>query len=318
MNLNSLDKVVRGLKPGLKQYEHALGSGLSVRVSPSGTKQFRLALKLGGKTKRLPLGFYGPGGVTLTEALSKATELRTLAKSGADPTLKTKRAKLGASAEAPVTVAELVERWADGPLQKAGGRWRAEARRIADKDVVPKLGGWRITDVTKADLAALVSTKAKVAPVAANRLAAVLGGLFNHAELMGWLPVSPAVRLPRPTNERPRERVLSAEEVREAWALLQQAIHGAGPILPVHARVLALLLLTGARSEEVSRLTLGQFDQEGSAISIGTKTDASRRTLPLGPVARGLVQDAIRASAAKDPADLLFPQPEAGGELASP
>ena len=54
-----------------------------------------------------------------------------------------------------------------------------------------------------------------------------------------------------------------------------------------------MLLLTGARCSEVTRREVADLDLKTGTLTIGEgKTDASRRTLPLNPLARAILEKA--------------------------
>src|SRR5690606_28062141 len=63
------DTKLRNLKPTGKLYKVADRDGLYVAVTPSGTISFRYNYALNGRQETITFGRYGPGGITLAEAL---------------------------------------------------------------------------------------------------------------------------------------------------------------------------------------------------------------------------------------------------------
>ena len=54
----------------------------------------------------------------------------------------------------------------------------------------------------------------------ANRLLARISRLFSFALERDWISANPAFRIPKPGEERSRDRVLSRDELRELWTAL--------------------------------------------------------------------------------------------------
>ena len=59
----------------------------------------------------------------------------------------------------------------------------------------------------------MIDGKASEAPVAANRLAAALSHFASWSRRRGYIMEAIGAELGKPTRERPRERILSLEEV---------------------------------------------------------------------------------------------------------
>jgi integrase len=103
-----------------------------------------------------------------------------------------------------------------------------------------------LSAITRADIADLLSNKAKASPVAANRLLGVTRQLFRYFVEIGWLDASPAELLTRRAaggDEQSRERTLSDEEICALWAACNAERHSHGPLL-------RWLLVTGQRISE--------------------------------------------------------------------
>jgi hypothetical protein len=65
------DTTIRNLKPQQKPYKKSDGEGLHLRVTPEGSKLWRLAYRVAGKQKTMALGSYPV--VTLAMARGSCT-----------------------------------------------------------------------------------------------------------------------------------------------------------------------------------------------------------------------------------------------------
>ena len=324
MDLNKADKVLRNLKPRGEAYAVALGDGMSCRVAPNGLKTLELRARLHGKVQRFRVGFYP--GTTVSEAVAKAAQYRSLMKQGLHPLVAEQRASGGGSV--PRNVSEAATRFCDGYLgEKVGQRWAREATRYINVEVLPVIGHYPLQQIHRSDLAALIEGKARALRqrknargTAANRLSAVVIKLFGWCAQQGWVSRDLSSGLPKPVKEEAKERALSAadgaNEAGALWAALQAAASSstttAGAVSPVHARVLLVLALTGARCSEITALTTDDINLEAGTIRITDgKTAASRRTLPMTPAARSVIEAQLALPRAKGQ-QLLFPSPRAG------
>ena len=322
MDLRAADRTIRNAKPRDMGYDLPLGGGLSARIAADGsTKTIYWRGKVSRHVVRVKLGNYPA--LTMIAAHAKALDIRSMVKNGEDPTLKARRKKAGTNV--PTLVREAADRFIKEHLKvRIGTGWAAEAERILNVDILPKLGAYRLDDIRRADLTSLAAEKAaglrKVGKkgTAANRLTAVLGKFLGFCADQGWIEVNPAARLPKPVDETRRDRTLTGDEIAALWTALDAACKGAGLVPPSFARVLTALLLTGCRASEITNLRRGAFDPNAGTIEIeGGKTDASRRKLPIGPMALAVLAEAMNAAPeagttddAANPTDaMLFPAP---------
>ena len=150
-------KGVENLRPKPTRYEIADGRvrGLRVVVQPSGEKGFVLRYRFQRRSRKLLIGPAGPGGLTLQQARDTAlVALAELAR-GADPgTQKQQAMALAAAAEAQVTnrIAAVAEQY----LQRQARRLRPssyrQVQRIIRREIVPRWGTRRASDITRADV----------------------------------------------------------------------------------------------------------------------------------------------------------------------
>ncbi len=321
MDLNKADRTVRNLKKRAAPYSVALGDGISCNVATNGVRTLYLRARLHGTVQRLRLGVYPE--TTLKAASEKADAFRASLKSGLDPRVTALRADNGQ--ETPRKVRDAVDRYLESHVRvKNRARWAEEAERLLKVEVVPKLGRFPLAQLQRSDLAGLVERKAAASRAAggkgivANRLAAVLSKLTSYCAGQGWLPYDLGRNLPKPALETAKRRTLTAVEMAELWNTLDAARQGKGVLLPVYARILMLLALTGCRCSEITGLRFCDIDRKAGFITIrGGKTEASNRTIPLPALARTILEEQLAGVKAGSPEALAFPSPRAGSVLPS-
>lgn len=157
-----------------------------------------------------------------------------------------------------------------------------------------------------------------------ERLRMLLGSLFLFAVDRGWIEVSPAQRLPLPSQSESRDRTLSAEELHGAWGTLSTRHVGVGQGLRL---LLKLSLVTGQRIGAVGLARELDLDLDGQddpdlpdsgprwLIRGVAGVKAGRdRVLPLSPLAVRLFREAI-ALPGRQPRGFVFRGKKAASAL---
>lgn len=223
--------------------------GFGVRVFPDGRKAFVIDYrdKETRKRHRSTVGHYPA--LTVDKAREKAlAELGRIATQGGNPVAEKKNRAKGGTVS--ILIDEYLERWAK-PRKRS---WEEDARQLRG-DVEPAWGKLKSADITRRDVRLLVEAKAEKAPIAANRLLAVIRRMFNWAVEQDILETSPAYQVKAPATENRKDRVLSREEIRTVWSAWQSA--GATPEV---RRALRLILATAQRPGEVAAAHWSEFD----------------------------------------------------------
>lgn len=139
--------------------------------------------------------------------------------------------------------------------------------------------------------------------------AAALAAYFQWLLLEGRADVNPAAR-PRRYKNKPRDRVLSETELRAVW----NAIDGATPRT---VRLLKLLVLTGARREQIGQLRKDWVDLDGAIPTIrlpgGERGGSKNGELFVVPLARQAVA-ILREQLQEAPADTDYVFGQAGAK----
>jgi len=234
--------------------------GFGVRISSGGAIAFVYNYRIHGRMRRIKIGSYPAW--TPTQARNKAQILRNMVENGRDPLGEKQR-----EGEAP-TVADLVREYRTDPetLKKRAGTLRNE-RGIFNNIIIPRLGRLRVEAVGRADIAKLHKSL-EPTPYHANRTLALLSILFACSVDKNWRLDNPAKGIAH-FPETARNRWLTEDELNRFSAALEsyanQNADGADSI--------RLLLLTGARENEVLQATWSEFDLER-----GTWTKPSHHT----------------------------------------
>lgn len=167
---------VRNAKPGV----HGDGSGLYLRVKPSGARSWVLRVQHMGKRQDIGLGGF-PADLSLSEAREKAAGLRKLARQGGDARSDRDKAKvrIPTFAEAVVEAhAALAGGWSD--------RTAAAFKSSLDEHIVPRIGSTRVdfihSDQVIAALAPIWTTK----PATAKKLRVRIMQVLQYAKARRW------------------------------------------------------------------------------------------------------------------------------------
>jgi integrase len=162
--------------------------------------------------------------------------------------------------------------------------------------LISEYGKLNARDLTKRQLITLLDAIVdRGAPVSANRTYALLKQLFDWAAAKDLVPASPMAGIERPGGEEsPRERILSADEIKAFWTKLADA-----DMAEPTQIALKLLLVTAQRRGELTFAKWSHFDLDGKLWTIPVellKTSHARRTkpgphaVPLSPLALDLLR----------------------------
>jgi integrase len=213
-------------------------------------------------------------------ARRKAKQILAKVQLGHDPAAE-KRARQAQAAE---TFGAFVDRYL--ARQKARLRWRSylEVERHLTVQAKP-LHDLPLVRIERRTIAARIGTIAETSgPVAADRCRTSLSGFFSWAIREGLVETNPVSNTNRHSEDKPRDRVLSDNELRAVWAALPTD-HEGGP--DYYAAIVKLLLLTGQRRQEIAALRWSEIDFERAVISLpGERTKNHRdHEIPLSATA---------------------------------
>jgi len=298
---NLTKRFVDALKPVTRDtlYRDTALKGFALRLKPpsaehpAGARTWVVQYRnKAGRTRKLKLGKVGV--LTPEEARQAAQEALREATKGADPS-----ADRHAQRDDP-TVGELVERYlsegpADKPTKKASS-WAIDASNLR-RHAVPLLGKIALSALTTKDVQRFQSdvTQGKTKATGkgerkrgrvrvrggsgtAWRATVVLAGMLAWAVERGWRRDNPAkgVRLNKLTR---RERFLSGAELAKLGGALTKL--EAQRVNPSSLAIVRLLILTGARRNEIASLKWEHVDFERKALRLAD-SKTGQKVVPLG------------------------------------
>jgi integrase len=271
--------------PPPKRVEHPDGkvSGLFFITQPSGAASWAVRYRFGGAPRKVTLGPIAV--LDLKAARRAAEETRGAIARGEDPAVAKTAAREAAKAEREAegdkieaVVAQFIERYAKTKTRD----WR-ETERLLKRNVVERWPGKRLSEITKPMVHAMLDAIAdRGSPIAANRVLAQLKVMCKWAVGRGIISASPCEGVAAPSSERgrARERVLSDDELRIVWKAADSIGWPFGPIVK-------LLLLTGARRDEVAQMEWRELDLERALWTLPASRSKNRRehAIPLSDTA---------------------------------
>jgi integrase len=214
--------------------------GFGLRIRATGARSWLVQARLKtGRTVRVTVG--DPHTVPLALARERARELLAEIGLHGDPPARLRRER----EDAATTVRSVMERYI------AFKQPRLRPASFADLQhyllhLARSLHTSPMAGVTRQDVAILLDRAAEGRPIAANRLRANLHALWVWAVRSGIVAVNPVAQTFLPAVERARERVLNDRELATLWAATADGSD--------YSRIVRLLLLTGARREELAAL----------------------------------------------------------------
>ena len=277
------------------------GHGLYVQVFPTGARCWVQRLVLNGRRRELGLGGYPL--VSLAEAREVAFANRKLARAGGDPLANKRRAQgLPTFEEA---VARVLEQQRPGWRNlKHAQDWPRSLRAYA----FPRIGGVAVSEVTTADMLAILTPIWHTKPETARRVRQRIGAVMKWAVAMGYRPDDPAGdvlarALGRQQAVVQHMRALPHGEVADAITTVRTSKASITTKLAFE-----FLVLTAARSGEVRLATWDEIELDAGVWTVpATRMKAKRdHRVPLSARAVTILAEAQGRS---DGTGLVFPNP---------
>lgn len=319
------------IKPGQARtiYYDADLAGFALRVEPTGRQTYFVEYRPGAGGRNVGKKRYTIG-TTLEfspeEARKRAGDVLATVRLGGDPAAARKKER------AVPRFADFAQTYLEDEADRLKPNTIANYRSYISRHLTPALGAMQIDKITGVDIARLHRKVGKAKKTTANRLLEVVGSIFRHAALAGYVPkgTNPARDITA-FREEGRERFLSADELARLGDSLALAESAGLPwkasdskhvpknnqrtVIDRHAcDAIRLLILTGLRMREVLNMRWADIDFErGTVLLPDTKT--GRRHAVLSAPALTLLSEierlgnyVIRGDAADKPrADLNRP-----------
>jgi integrase len=262
------------------EYSDAACPGLRLLVQPTGSKSWALRYRRpDGRTAKKTF----PGTLTLAAARAAASAARLEIERGTDP----------APQRLPITAyssgdGEAIEVVAADFLEKHGRKIRPKTleqyESILRNYVLPAWRGRSIGDIRRRDAIDLIERIAADYPTLANRTITTGSKFYAWMIARDMVDANPFNGVERPHKELPRQNVIPADALRALWI--------AGGELGAIGAALRMLILTGCRLQEVSRMTWDEVDLASRLWTIPGSRTKNHKThiVPLSAQAIEVVQ----------------------------
>jgi integrase len=284
------------------------GFGLRVRRGKSSLTHTWVAqykTRTEGRTRRHTLG--GLDRLTPEEAREAARTILAQATLGGDPQaeLQAKRAESGR------TLRKAIETYLNDPAIKGLRSIRHKRLYLLGSYWAP-LHNRGLSQITLPDVAQqLTALRQEHSEVTARAARIALSAFFKWAKEEGWVTSDPVRDTRVPENSKSRDRVLTKGELVAVWNAAGTDVKFPGKRADAKARnfrkygqVVRLLMLTGARREEVAGMRHSELDLEAGTWTIARdrSKNGEQHRVSLSPPAIAIIREAM--SNALD--DLVF------------
>jgi integrase len=295
--------------------------GLAVRVTPSGVKAYIFQAKLNGKAVRITIGdvrawLLDNNNPKQPGARQEARRLQSIIDQGRDPrevkreTTAADVAKREKGRRQGVTVAEAwaayvgarAHKWSDrhrfdhDNLTRQGGEAKKRGKGTTEAGALAALMLSRLADLTPARMEAWLKEETRRRPTQAALAYRLLRAFLR------WCAGSPeyqaAAQLEAVGTRIARDHVPKARAKADDCLQREQlpawfaAVRGLSN--PTISAYLQILLLTGARREELAALRWEDVDFQWKSLRIADKVEEAGRIIPLTPYAAALLADLKR------------------------
>jgi integrase len=260
--------------------------GLVIRIFGSGEKTYYVKCPTG----RMKIG--SCAAIKLTAARSAAAVTLGKAAAGADPVRERKEAKLQAeqtAAHDKQTLRALVETFEALKHAQLRSSTLSEMRRA----IHSAFAGHLDTPAARIDRATAVNVLDQVvkkgAPVMAHRTSAYLSTIYTWAVGRGALKENPFAKMPYSVRSE-RDRVLEDWELRAIWKAAES--------MGVYGAIVRMLMVTGARREEVAEAPWSELSPDLSVWTIPGERTKNKQThiLPLPALVREILASQTKIS----------------------
>jgi len=261
---------------GQTDYFDSTYPGLALRVSSKGRKVWTYVYRFNGQQKRMTLDLYPA--MSVAEAHDAWRKARDLVQAGVDPSQIETRAS--------TDFASVFEEWMQRDQSK--NRSREVVRGSVTNHALPRWRNRPITEIGRRDVLDVIDAVADQGkPIAARRLYAYLHRLFQWAISRGIIEINPMSGLDKPAAEVKRERVLSDSELVKVWNAADRLGWPYGPAFQ-------MLILTGARREEIAQLKWSEIEDNTIRLSGARTKNGEPHNIPLSTAAWTVLDKVMR------------------------
>ncbi len=254
------------------EYYDTLVSGMILRVTKTGHKSFAYRYWYDGKSKQITIGKFGD--LSLADAREKVRELKRTVNEGKDPIREKKERK----ENKPVTFTEAVESYKKHhlPTLKESTRndYEARIKHLTKGDGVRDTksrgfdGSRYIKNFKRFEIIDFLNEIGISAPTQANRLQAIISGIFKHAKDREWVTDNIAsgikikIKPKKKENDHKHQNVcFSEQDLKTLWNAFDDL---GGPV----GYYFKMLVLLGQRAGETRIMKWTDIDKEKKVWTI--------------------------------------------------
>jgi integrase len=265
--------------------------GFGLRLREGGSASFVFQYQIGTKQRRMTLG--NPSAVSIGNARKTTAELYARVKLGQDPAGEKASAKL----KSRETFGAVVQRFLARQRARLRPRSYPEVERYLLK-YSKALHGLQLAKIERRDIATVIAAVAENSgAVTSNRVRTSLTSFFSWSIREGLIDANPVTNTNK-ADERPRDRTLSADELRLIWTHAGDDQYGS---------ILKLLMLTGARADEIAALRWSEICGDMVVLPAERVKNKRGHEIPLTAAAREIIEAQPRRTGADGaPRDLIF------------
>jgi integrase len=245
--------------------------GLALRIGHGGAKSFEHMYREAGILRRVNLGRWPA--LTLAEAREKWRQTREAISKGEAPVAKGK----GPLFET------VIEEWVRRDQAESKASSLYQLSRIIERDLLPAWRGKAITSITKKDdIIPVLNGIYDRSPSSAQKTDAYLRRFFKWCRGQDILMANPMEGLDAISPPAARERVLSDAELAKIWRAASDK------------PAIRMLILTGARKEEICSLRWSEVNAEKIEIPGVRTKNGKPHQIPLSNLAREILDQISR------------------------
>lgn len=278
MPVTLTDRVVQQAKAKAARVEipDAVLPGLYLVVQPTGTKSWAVRYRIGPHTRKLTLAGRYPV-VTLAKARETARAALESVSAGKDPAA-AKRAGLPANETLAAYIALYREKHVSTVRAGTAVNINRELERMQDE-----WPGRSLRSISKKDVVAVIDKAMKRGPSAGVTAWKVAKAFFAWCEAREDDFASPARSIRKPAKEKSRDRVLDDNELKLTWDAAEAEGGPAGALVK-------LLMLTGARRNEITELARDEIRAEAIDLPGERTKNGMPHSIPLTPMTRRVLE----------------------------
>lgn len=211
------------------EYYDTQETGLILRLSKAGTKTFAYRYQIGDKKRRMTLGKFPA--ISLAEARQRVQKIKVQVNDGIDPQVEKKRKKRK-RAEKKITllyaINEYKKRHLPGLKQSTQNDYENRIKHIVKgqgKGITKSRGlppDLELKDIKRHEILELLEGIAKSAPTQAQRVQAIISGVYSFSIDRGWIDINMARNINFKARKRRKKKKwqnieFDNQQIRQLW-----------------------------------------------------------------------------------------------------